>query len=214
MHAALHQIYIFIQQLQGHLKDTLMREMVRFQCFCEPLLVLTVWQEVLFSKPECAIRQMGPDKLSLGPVTAERRSGSRPLTQRQHFSHRSDNWIIETSEMKHICPRGNKVFELHMSSFVKTWIGLNFLGSLFLFCQCSRGRKKGKKGSYYLNVQTNLEQTVQETPCSLLPARCFQCLAQSETIKRQDELVSWGTGRSSRARWCGLHHYFSLIKFL
>lgn len=55
------------------------------------LLVLTVWQEVLFPKPECAIRQMGPDKLSLGAVTAERRSVS-------HSSSSSNLVTTQTTE--------------------------------------------------------------------------------------------------------------------
>lgn len=79
------------------------------------------WQELLFLKAEHVIRQMGPDKLSLGPVNAERRSGRRPSSQlrRTRFSQRSDNWIIQTSEMKRNCPGSNILWAHVSSSFVK-----------------------------------------------------------------------------------------------
>ncbi len=76
-----------------------------------------------------------------------------------------------------------------MPSFVKTWIGLKFWDdysysvSVLIKKKKMNKKNKGRKSCYYLNMQTNLEQAVQETPCSLLPARCFQCLVQSETIK-------------------------------
>lgn len=45
-------------------------------------------------------------------------------------------------------------------------------------------------------MQTKLEQAVQEPPCSLLSARCFQRLVPYETVKKENMLVSWETKKS------------------
>lgn len=176
--------------------------------------VEAVWQ-VLFAEAEYDIRQMGPDKLSLGPITAEGCPGCCPPPSSR--SHRGSSNLVTTQtteSFRHLrwntsVSAAGGGFEL-MSSHVKAWIGLKIGNIIHILSVWNEERETGRKSwdcsnmqlrhlvlCYLARVQFRLPQQRSDVlllTFDLKGAVYSQCLMSFRRRVKMKSIMNWPIG--------------------